>query len=360
VDDAARAVYFSSGARRHIDTDIFRIGLDGAGMTRLSRTDGTHSANFNPAFSRYIDRWSNVTTPAQVRLHAVDGSELRVISANPVRALSEFQLSTPEFVEVKARDGFPMDGMIIKPPNFDASRRYPVYQLTYAGPTAASVRNQWGGSTYLFHQMLAQHGVVVWILDNRSAGGKGAESQWPVYGNFGEAELRDLEDGITWLKQQPYIDPSRIVLSGWSFGGFMTAYALTHSTSWAGGVAGAPVTDWRDYDTIYTERYMKTPEHNPDGYRRTAPRFAAANLHGRLLLLHGTMDDNVHLQNTVQFAYELQRAGKSFEMMLYPKSRHGFADPRLNTHLQQTIFDFVMRTVAPGAAPAGVTARQAR
>jgi dipeptidyl-peptidase 4 len=360
VDEAARAVYFSSGARRHIDTDIFRIGLDGADMTRLSRTEGTHSANFNPAFTRYIDRWSNVTTPAQVRLHGADGSELRVISANRVQALSDVQLSAPEFVEVKARDGFLMDGMIIKPPNFDASRRYPVYQLTYAGPTAASVRNQWGGSTYLFHQMLAQHGVVVWILDNRSAGGKGAESQWPVYGNFGEPELRDLEDGITWLKQQRYIDPSRIVLSGWSFGGFMTAYALTHSSSWAGGVVGAPVTDWRDYDTVYTERYMKTPEHNPDGYRKSAPRFAAANLHGRMLLLHGTMDDNVHMQNTVQFAYELQRAGKSFEMMLYPKSRHGFSDPRLNTHLQQTIFDFVMRTVAPGAAPAGVTARQAQ
>jgi dipeptidyl-peptidase 4 len=358
VDEATRSVYFSSGARRHIDTDIFRIGLDGAGMTRLSRTEGTHSANFNPAFTRYVDRWSNVTTPAQVRLHAADGSELRVISANRVQALSDFQLSAPEFVEVKARDGFLMDGMIIKPPNFDASRRYPVYQLTYAGPTAASVRNQWGGSTYLFHQMLAQHGVVVWILDNRSASGKGAESQWSVYGNFGEPELRDLEDGVAWLKQQAYIDPSRIVLSGWSFGGFMTAYALTHSTSWAGGVAGAPVTDWRDYDTVYTERYMKTPEHNPEGYRKSAPRFAAANLHGRMLLLHGTMDDNVHMQNTVQFAYELQRAGKTFEMMLYPKSRHGFSDARLNAHLQQTIFDFVMRTVA--AAPAGVTARQAR
>jgi dipeptidyl-peptidase 4 len=359
VDEAARTIYFSSGARRHIDTDIFRIGLDGSGLTRISRTEGTHSANFNPAFTRYVDRWSDVTTPAQVRLHAADGSELRVISANRVQALADFQLSTPEFVEVKARDGFTMDGMIIRPPNFDPSRRYPVYQLTYAGPTAASVRNQWGGSAYLFHQMLAQHGVVVWILDNRSASGKGAESQWPVYGNFGEPELRDLEDGIAWLKRQPYIDASRIVLSGWSFGGFMTAYALTHSTSWAGGVVGAPVTDWRDYDTVYTERYMKTPEHNPEGYRKSAPRFAAGNLHGRMLLLHGTMDDNVHMQNSVQFAYELQRAGKSFEMMLYPKSRHGIADPRLNTHLQQTIFDFVMRTVSAAPAPAGVTARQA-
>ena len=130
----------------------------------------------------------------------------------------------------------------------------------------------------MFHQMLAQHGVVVWMLDNRSASGKGAESQWPVYGRLGELELQDLEDGVTWLKQQPYVDPSRIVLSGWSYGGFMTAYALTHSTSWSAGIVGAPVTDWRDYDTIYTERLMKMPQNNPDGYRRTAPRFAADQL----------------------------------------------------------------------------------
>jgi dipeptidyl-peptidase-4 len=279
---------------------------------------------------------------------------VRVIEPNPARNFADFRLSTPEFVEVPARDGFVMDGMIIKPARFQPGRRYPVYQLTYAGPTAASVRNRWGGSEYMFHQMLAQQGVVVWVLDNRSAGGKGAEAQWPVYGRLGEMELRDLEDGVTWLKKQPYVDPSRLVLSGWSYGGFMTAYALTHSTSWSAGIVGAPVTDWRDYDTVYTERYMKTPQRNPDGYRDTAPRFAAANLHGRMLLVHGTTDDNVHTQNSLQFAYELQRAGKPFEMMFYPRSRHAFGDPRLNTHLRQTMFDFVMRVVSPeGPSDAG-------
>ena len=201
----------------------------------------------------------------------------------------------------------------------------------------------------MYHQLLAQHGVVVWVLDNRSASGKGAESQWPVYLRLGELELQDLEDGISWLKRQTFVDPSRIVLHGWSYGGFMTAYALTHSTSWAAGVVGAPVTDWRNYDTVYTERYMKTPQNNPDGYKRTAPRFAAANLHGRMLLVHGTIDDNVHMQNSEQFAYELQRAGKSFEMMVYPRSRHGIADPRLNMHFRQALFDFVMKTVGGSA-----------
>jgi dipeptidyl-peptidase-4 len=343
VDEKRGVAYFSAGARRHIDTDIYRGGLDGRGLTRLSRTDGSHRAIFNPAFTRYIGVWSDVTTPPQVRLHRADGAEIRVIDANPVRALSEHRLSKPEFLEVRTRDGFVMDAMMIKPPDFDPSRRYPVFQLTYAGPGTASVRNAWGGTQYMFHQLLAQHGVIVWVLDNRSAGGKGAQSQWPVYGRLGELELQDLEDGIAWLRQQPYVDASRIVLHGWSYGGFMTAYALTHSTSWAAGIAGAPVTDWRNYDTVYTERYMKTPQNNPDGYMRTAPRFAAANLHGRMLLVHGSIDDNVHRQNSEQFAYELQRAGKTFEIMVYPRTRHGITDARLNKHFRQTMLDFITR-----------------
>jgi dipeptidyl-peptidase-4 len=349
VDQRAGAIYFASGAREHIDTDVFRIGLNGDGMARLSRTTGTHRASFSPSFGHYVDVWSTAAVPPQVRLHRSDGAEVRVIEANDVSALRQQRLATPEFVQIKARDGFVMDAILIKPPDFAVSRRYPVYQFTYAGPGTAQVRNQWGGSQYMFHQMLAQHGVIVWILDNRSAGGRGAEAQWPVYGRLGELELQDLEDGVAWLKQQPYVDASRLLLSGWSYGGFMTAYALTHSTSWSAGISGAPVTDWRDYDTIYTERYMKLPKNNADGYRRTAPRFSADRLQGRLLLLHGTMDDNVHVQNTVQFAYELQRAGKPFEMMLYPRSRHAISDPRLNLHLRRLMFDFVMKTIGEGA-----------
>jgi len=356
VDEAKGLVYFDAGARRHLDTDIFRIGLNGGGMTRVSTTDGTHRAIFNPSFSQYIDVWSDAVTPTQVRLHRSDGTEVRVIDANAVESLSQYELSKPEFVEVKARDGFVMDGMLIKPPDFNPSRRYPVYQLTYAGPTSAYVRNQWGGSTYMYHQLLAQHGVIVWVLDNRSAGGKGAEAQWPIYGKLGELELRDLEDGITWLKALPYVDASRIALHGWSYGGFMTAYALTHSTSWAAGIVGAPVTDWRNYDTVYTERYMKIPRNNPGGYRDTAPRFAAAKLHGKMLLIHGGVDDNVHRQNSEQFAYELQRLGKPFEMMIYPRQRHGFADPRMNRHLRQLMFDFVMRTVGDATPPPAASA----
>jgi dipeptidyl-peptidase 4 len=358
VDEERGLVYFDAGARRHIDNDLYRIGLGGQNLTRLSRTEGTHRAVFNPSFTQYVGIWSDVLTPTQVRLHRADGAEVRVIDENRVRSLADYQVSRPEFLEVRTRDGFPMDAMMIKPPDFDPSRRYPVFQLTYGGPGIASVRNSWGGSTFMFHQLLAQHGVIVWVLDNRSAGGRGAESQWPIYGRLGELELQDLEDGVAWLKQQPYIDASRIVLHGWSYGGFMTAYALTHSTSWAAGVVGAPVTDWRNYDTVYTERYMKTPQHNPDGYRRTAPRFGADHLHGRMLLVHGSIDDNVHRQNSEQFAYELQRAGKQFEMMVYPRSRHGITDPRLNKHFRQAMFDFILETVGTPAPRPAASASQ--
>ena len=160
--------------------------------------------------------------------------------------------------------------------------------------------------------------------------------------------MKDIEDGLAWLKKQPYVDGSRIGIHGWSYGGYVTGYALTHSASFAMGIAGGMVSDWRDYDSIYTERYMGMPQNNPEGYRKSAPRFAARDLHGQILLIHGTIDDNVHPQNTLQFAYELQKAGKPFQMMLYPKSRHGFTDPQLIRHMRGLMFDFIMANLRPG------------
>jgi len=197
----------------------------------------------------------------------------------------------------------------------------------------------------MYNQLLAQKGIVVWICDNRTASGKGVESTWPAYLRFGETELQDIEDGLAWLKSQGFVDTSRIGITGWSFGGFMVSYALTHSQSFAMGIAGGTVSDWRDYDTIYTERYMRTPEHNPEGYRRSSPRWSAKDLHGQLLLMHGAIDDNVHPQNTMQLAYELQKAGQQFGMMLYPKSRHGVSEPALVKQLRATMLEFTERTL---------------
>ena len=350
VDEASGTIYFGGTERSHIGNDIYRVKLDGSGLKRLSGPDGSHGANFSPSFTHYIGTWSDITTPPQTRLHKADGSEVRLIERNEIAVLADYRLSKPEFLQVRTRDGFVMEAVMIKPPNFDPSRRYPVYQQTYAGPHAPQVRNGWGGTSYLYHQFLAQQGLIVWICDNRSASGKGAESTWAAYQRLGETELADIEDGLAWLKQQPWVDGARIGINGWSYGGFMTSYALTHSKSFAMGIAGGSVTDWHLYDSIYTERVMRMPQNNPDGYARTSVVNAAKNLSGRLLLIHGVMDDNVHVQNTVKLAYELQRAGKPFELMLYPRSRHGVRDPNLVKHMRQTMVDFIFRTLKPEGA----------
>jgi dipeptidyl-peptidase-4 len=345
VDEARGWVYFSGTERSAIDGDVYRVRTDGTGLARLSAVPGTHAASFSPAFTRYLDTWSDVRTPPQVRLHRADGREARVVDDGAVPALADYKLSQPERVQVTTRDGFVMEGLMIKPPEFDPRRKYPVYQHAYGGPHAQTVRNAWGGTTYLFHQMLAQRGIVVWMLDNRTASGKGAESVWPGYKRMAVLELQDIEDGVAWLKRQPWVDPARIGINGWSYGGLVVSYALTHGTSFAMGIAGAPVTDWRDYDSIYTERYMALPANNAEGYDLTSPRLAARDLHGRLLLIHGGIDDNVHAQNTMRFAHELQQAGKPFEMMIYPRSRHSVSDPALVKHLRLTMLRFIEDTL---------------
>jgi dipeptidyl-peptidase-4 len=346
VDERNGWLYFSGTERSPIGEDIYRVKLDGGGPQRLSRRSGTHDAQFSQDFSYFFDRWSAVMTPTQVRLHRANGDDVRVVHANVVSAFAQYKLSIPEFVQVKTRDGFTMEAMMIKPPDFDPRRKYPVYQFTYAGPHSQSVKNAWTLQT-MYHQLLAQKGIVVWICDNRSASGKGLEATSAVYRRFGESELSDIEDGVSWLKRQPFIDPARIGIHGWSFGGFMTAYALTHSTSFAMGIAGGTVSDWRDYDTVYTERFLGRPQDNPDGYRNSSPRFSAANLHGELLLIHGAIDDNVHVQNTMQLAYELQRANKPFRLMLYPKSRHGVTDPWLVHHLRELMLAYTLEHLKP-------------
>src|SRR6185369_16081166 len=210
------------------------IKLDGSGLQRLSQTAGTHTAQFSSDFSYYFDRWSAVMTPQRVNLHRADGTDVRVVHENVVGAFAQYKLSTPEFLQVKTRDGFTMEAMMIRPPDFDPRRKYPVYQFTYAGPHAQQVKNSWTLQT-MYHELLAQKGIIVWICDNRSASGKGIEASSAVYRRFGQSELADIEDGISWLKQQPYVDGTRIGLHGWSYGGFMTSYALTHSTSFTMG-----------------------------------------------------------------------------------------------------------------------------
>ena len=342
VDEEKGTLYFSSTEHSYIANQEYAIKLDGSGMTRVTSTEGAHRALFNSGATHFIDSWSDVNTPTQVRLYDAGGKPVRVIDENKVDALSQYKLGKVELMNVKTRDGVTMEAMMIKPPDFDPSKKYPVWSYTYSGPQAPQVRNAWGSTTFMWHQMLAQKGYIIWICDNRTASDKGANSAWPLYQNFGELELRDLEDGFSWLKSQPYVDSERIGIWGWSYGGFMTSYALTHSKTFKIGIAGGSVTDWRNYDSIYTERYMRTPQNNPEGYWKSSPVHYAKDLHGKLLLIHGAIDDNVHMANTIQFLYELQKAGKQVQLMVYPKSRHGVTDPVLVKHLRQMMTDFIV------------------
>jgi dipeptidyl-peptidase-4 len=337
VDEAGGWMFFSASERSYVGVDVYRAKLDGTGFTRLSERAGTHRANFSSGRTMFLDQWSDLTTAPEVRVHRADGSEVRVVHQSTIpQALKEFTLSKPELLQVKTRDGFVMEAMLIRPAGFDPSRKYPVMQFTYGGPGAAMVQNAWFGSTYMYYQLLAQHGI---------ASAKGAQSQWPSYKNLGELELRDVEDGLAYLKKQPWVDASRIGIDGWSFGGFMVTYAMTHSTSFAMGIGGGNLTDWHLYDSIYTERYMLTPQNNPEGYKKSSALLAAKDLHGLPLLIHGVMDENVHMQNTLKFSYELQKAGKPFRLMVYEKSRHGVGDPALVKHMRQMMFDFTIETL---------------
>lgn len=345
VDETNGYAYFSGTKDSHIAANAYRVKLDGSSVERLTKTEGSHNVSFNSTFTHFVDNWSDVNTPTQTRLYKANGELEKVLSENKVDVLSQYKLGKTQFLKVKTRDGFEMEAQMILPPDFDPAKKYPVWSFTYSGPHAPSVRNSWGGSQYMWFQMLAQKGYIVWICDNRSASGKGEESTWTAYKNLGVGELRDLEDGVSYLKSLPYVDGERIGLSGWSYGGFMTSYAMTHSKSWKIGIAGGSVTDWRLYDSIYTERYMMTPENNKEGYDKTSPTQAAKDLHGKLLLIHGVIDDNVHMQNTLQFVNQLQLHGKQFELMLYPKNRHGVSNPLQAKQMRQLMTDFILKNL---------------
>lgn len=345
IDEDKKTLYITSTEHSHIAPQGYKINLDGTGLTRITTGEGSNRFDVSPNHNYFLNVWSDINTPSKTRLFDINGKLVRVIDENNVATLKDYKLGTTELLQVKTRDGFVMEAMMIKPPDFDPKKKYPVMSFTYSGPHAPQVRNAWGATTYMWYQLFAQKGYIMWVCDNRTASGKGAESTWPVYKNLGELELRDLEDGLTWLKSQPYVDGSRIGLSGWSYGGFMTSYALTHSQSFKVGIAGGTVSDFRDYDSVYTERYMLTPQNNPEGYKKGAPVNAAKDLHGKLLLIHGAIDDNVHMQNTMQFVYELQKAGKQFDLMIYPKSRHGVTDPLLVKHMRQMMTDYVIKNL---------------
>ena len=336
VDEENGWIYVTGTLDSHIAENLYRVKIDGGKIERPTKAPGDHSVNISPNGRYFIDTWSNDSTPTKVALYGINGKKIRMLDTNPVYNRQEYQFGTYEQFQIEMSDGFLLEASLVKPPDFNSSRKYPVWLMTYGGPGSPTIRNSWSGGRASDH-MLAQMGMLVFRCDPRSASGKGACSSWTAYKQLGVRELKDIEEAIEWLMDKPYVDDDRIGMSGHSYGGFMTAYALTHSKLFAGGIAGAPVTDWHLYDTIYTERYMDTPQNNPEGYEKTSVVKAAENLHGKLLIIHGATDDNVHIVYTFKLVNALQQADKKFELMIYPKSRHGVG----GMHHDRLAVDFI-------------------
>ncbi|HYT88429.1 MAG TPA: S9 family peptidase, partial [Gemmataceae bacterium] len=342
VDEDGGWIYLSGTRDSPIATNVYRVKLDGTDFQRLTKSPGSHIANVGPGGKFFLDTRSDLETAPQVRLYRGNGDLGRWVDTNPVYIREEYRQGKQETVQIKTPDSFVLEGTVLKPPDFDPKKRYPVWFKTYGGPHAPTIRDAWSAAR-VPDEAAAQMGFVVFRCDPRSASGKGAVATWTAYRRLGVQELKDIETAIRWLTAHPWVDASRVGMSGHSYGGFMTAYAMTHSKLFAAGIAGAPVTDWRNYDSIYTERYMNTPQENPQGYDETSVVKAAAKLHGKLLILHGLMDDNVHVQNTIELMEALQRADRDFEVMFYPRARHGL----FGRHYQRLMVDFMKRTLRP-------------
>jgi dipeptidyl-peptidase-4 len=348
VDEKAGRVFFSGTERSPIGQDAYRVDLKGrapnAGLARLTAEAGTHTVRFNPTFSAFLDTWSSRSVLPRQDLFDGGGKLQRTVDSKVTEAFKALKLGVVKYQQVRTRDGFPMETMLVLPPDFDPARKYPVFQHVYGGPAAPQVRDAFGRDLLWYH-FLAQQGYVVWVCDNRSASAKGIASAFGIWRNLGAQELQDQLEGLDWLKAQGWADMDRVALEGWSYGGYFTAFAMTRSKAWKIGLVGAPVTDFRLYDSIYTERYMGLPTENAKGYDAGSVLKAAKDLSGKVLLMHGTSDDNVHPQNTIQLIDALQKAGKPCELQLYPGSDHGPRAPHHVWSRMNAMWDFLKRNL---------------
>ena len=345
LDEKAGIVYFTCNKDDPRQRQLYAAKLDGSGMTRVSKEDGTHETNFAGDAKHYLDTFSTATTPPRLSLCVVGGECTLVWGP---RSVAEYDLIPPKFVRFKSEDDTVLYGELLLPPPDVAKEHLPVIVHVYGGPAAALVQNAWGASGShsddLFLQMMAKKGFAIFTVDNRGTPGRDRKFQTAIRNQFGAVELNDQLAALTQLfAQYPQLDRSRVAIWGWSNGASMTLYALTHSDAFKAGVAVAPVTDWHLYDSIYTERYLGMPSDNARGYADGAATKAAANLHGSLLLVHGTSDDNVHFQNSVQMTEALIKARKQFRFMAYPNKTHGIAGMTDRVHLFHMIEDHLER-----------------
>lgn len=345
VEEKAGWVYFTSDKHSLRERHLYRIKLDGTGLKRLSEGNGVHAVSLSPNMRYYLERFSNASNPPSLSLHDAEGKLIHMITPSAKATFVEFNISFPEFHTFKAEDGLELPAMLTKPVNFNPEKKYPAVIYVYGGPGSQQVLDSWP-RFMSWNGLLAQEGFIEVVLEVRTGMGKSKALETSVYRRaYGMQNVKDILSGVRWLKSLPYIDAENIGIWGWSGGGCTTLYSITHTDVFKAAVAIAPVSDWRFYDTIYTERYLGTPQDNPEGYRETSSVLAASNLKTQLLIVHGSYDDNVHPQNTLTFISKLIEHGIKFEMMIYPWRKHGISDDSARIHLYNMMLDFWKRNL---------------
>jgi dipeptidyl-peptidase-4 len=357
VDEARGLVYFTGSKDGYPERQLYAVPLDAHGPTaprRLTPEAGWHDVEFAADAHTFIDAHSSVDRPPSVALRDAGGRRLAWLVENalgPAHPYAPYAATRPtvEFGTLPAADGTPMHWMLLKPRDFDPARRYPVAVEVYGGPHGQNVANQWEKAAG-FREYLARRGTLVFVLDNRGAGRQGIRTDAALQGRMGTVEVEDQVAGANWLKSQPWVDPARVGVYGWSYGGYMTLSLMTRAPGvYAVGVAGAPVTDWRLYDTCYTERYMGTPQDNPEGYAQSGVLAHAGALAGPLLIVHGMADDNVLFAHSTRLYAELQKLGRPFDVMVYPGYKHSLLwQSEVGPHGRHAIANYLERVLKPG------------
>jgi len=347
-DEANNILYYTSTEVSATDRDLYSVSLDGKKKTKLSPSKGTTYAEFSKSFKYYVSWFSNANTPPVYELHSADGKLIKVLEDNKKlnETLAKYDLTKKELFTFKTSEGVELNGWVMKPTNFDATKKYPVFQFAYGGPGNNECNNQYEFSDYPWHQLLCQQGYVVACVDNRGTMGRGKKFKDATYLQLGKLETIDQIEAAKYMGAQSYVDKNRIGFMGWSFGGYLSSLLITKGADYfKANIAVAPVTNWRYYDNIYTERFMRTPQENAKGYDDNSPVNFTKSIKGKYLLIHGTADDNVHFQNSIEMEKALIDNNIPFEFMAYPNKNHGIYGGNTRLHLYTKMLEFIKRNL---------------
>jgi len=348
IDEKKRCVYYISAEVSPLERHLFRVDLEGKNKVQLSTQAGTNSVNMSEDGQYYILMHSSVDSPMRATLHTSEGAVIRTLEENAElrKRLQEYSFSPKEFFKFTTSQNVELNGWMIKPKNFDASKKYPVIMFVYGGPGNQTVENMYDNFDFFWYQTLAQKGYVIVSVDNRGTDGRGSAFKKSTYKNLGKLECEDQIEVAKYLATQSWVDSKRIGIWGWSFGGYLTSLCMTKGADYfKTGIAVAPVTNWRYYDTIYTERFLQTPQLNPVGYDDNSPITHANKLKGKYLVIHGTADDNVHFQNAVDWVDALVKANVQFESFYYPNRNHGIYGGTTRYHLYRMMTNFWIKNL---------------